>query len=505
MTNSKTTPSPPKPQAQNGWVRKCDVDDYLDRHLPIPTQVVSNEEYIPLPQTRQQRAVEHLLLETGARNAKLLGIDRRQFFRTSCGMAAAFAAMNTVFGKFFTVDAAELFEPAAAAEKKTDYFIFDVQNHHVAVGHQRADKIDVLEFRRAGATLNPDLRTRPAVLSDLYLENYIKEVFLDSDTDMACITGIPGLTDETCILPPEQMVATRRWVNELSHSQRMVSHGLMSPDLAARNLDAMQFQAEKLKIDAWKSYTGQGLGPNKDGWWLDDEKVAYPSLELSRKLKVKNVCVHKGLAIGLFNEAHCHPKDLVKVSKDFPDLNFLVYHSGLKTMDEALPAAEDGFRKNAYVPWVSDLCQYRKQNPHMTNVYMELGSTFAMMVTTHPMLCAHVLGMIIDAFGDDHLLWGTDSIWWGSPQWQIEGMRRLEMPESLMKQFGYVSLSPEVKAKIFGLNAARVYGVDPQAKRNPIPGDYIDRLRKLYRESGTPAPSNTQYGWVHAPSLTSHG
>ncbi|MGA8150564.1 MAG: amidohydrolase family protein [Terriglobales bacterium] len=505
MSNSKTTPSPSKPQAQNGWVRKCDVDDYLDRHLPIPTQVVSNEEYIPLPQTRQQRAVENLLLETGARNAKLLGIDRREFFRTSCGMAAAFAAMNTVFGKFFTVDAAELFEPAAVAEKKVDYFIFDIQNHHVAVGHQRADKIDVLEFRRAGATLNPDLRTRPAVLSDLYLENYIKEVFLDSDTNMACITGIPGLTDETCILPPEQMVATRRWVNELSHSQRMVSHGLMSPDLAGRNLHAMQFQAEKLKIDAWKSYTGQGLGPDKDGWWLDDEKVAYPSLELSRKLKVKNICVHKGLAIGLFNEAHCHPKDLVKVSRDFPDLNFLVYHSGLKTLDDALPAAEDGFRKNSYVPWVSDLCQYRKQNSHMTNVYMELGSTFAMMTTTHPMLCAHVLGMIIAAFGDDHVLWGTDSIWWGSPQWQIEGMRRLEMPESLMKQFGYAPLTPEVKAKIFGLNAARVYGVDPQAKRNPIPGDYIDRLRKMYKESGTPAPSNTQYGWVHASSLTTHG
>ena len=502
MSNSKTLPTPAKPKSENGWVRKCDVDDYLDRHLPIPTQVVSNEEYIPLPQTRKQRAVESLLLETGARNAKLLGIDRRQFFRTSCGMAAAFAAMNTVFGRFFRVDAAELFEPDAVAANKTDYFIFDVQNHHVAVGHQKADKIDVLEFRKAGATLNPDLRTRPAVLSDLYLENYIKEVFLDSDTTMACITGIPGLTDETCILPPEQMVATRRWVNELSKSQRMVSHGLMSPDLATRNLDAMQFQAEKLKIDAWKSYTGQGLGPNKDGWWLDDEKIAYPSLELSRKLKVKNVCVHKGLAIGLFNEAHCHPKDLVKVSKDFPDLNFLVYHSGLKTLEDALPSAEDGFRKNAYVPWVSDLCQYRKQNPHMTNVYMELGSTFAMMSTTHPMLCAHVLGMIIAAFGDDHVLWGTDSIWWGSPQWQIEAMRRLEMPDSLMKQFGYGALTPEVKAKIFGLNAARVYGVDPQAKRNPIPGDYVDQLKKLYKESGAPAPSNTQYGWVHASSLS---
>jgi len=112
------------------------------------------------------------------------------------------------------------------------------------------------------------------------------------------------------------------------------------------------------------------------------------------------------------------------------------------------------------------------------------------------MLCAHVLGMIIKAFGDDHVLWGTDSIWWGSPQWQIEAMRRLEMPESLMTQFGYPPLSKELKAKIFGLNAARVYNVDPQAKRNPIPGDYVDELRKLYKESGLATPANTQYGWV---------
>ncbi len=134
----------------------------------------------------------------------------------------------------------------------------------------------------------------------------------------------------------------------------------------------------------------------------------------------------------------------------------------------------------------------------MTNVYMELGSTFGLMVITHPMLCAHVLGMVIQAFGADHVLWGTDSIWWGSPQWQIEALRRLEMPEQLSKRFGYAPLTPEVKRQIFGLNAARLYGVDPAAKRNPIPNDYIDRLKQLYRESGTAAPSNTQYGWVSA-------
>src|SRR6266480_370002 len=111
----------------------------------------------------------------------------------------------------------------------------------------------------------------------------------------------------------------------------------------------MDVQAEKLKLEAWKVYTGLGLGADKEGWWLDDEKVSYPALETARRLKIKNICTHKGLALGLFNEAHCHPKDLVKVSKDFSDMNFLVYHSGFKALEAALPAAEDGFKKNPYV------------------------------------------------------------------------------------------------------------------------------------------------------------
>jgi hypothetical protein len=51
---------------------------------------------------------------------------------------------------------------------------------------------------------------------------------------------------------------------------------------------------------------------------------------------------------------------------------------------------------------------------------MELGSTFGQLVTTNPTACAHLLGQIIEAFGADHVLWGTDSIWYGTPQWQIE-------------------------------------------------------------------------------------
>ncbi|PYX83555.1 MAG: hypothetical protein DMG70_09770 [Acidobacteria bacterium] len=109
-----------------------------------------------------------------------------------------------------------------------------------------------------------------------------------------------------------------------------------------------------------------------------------------------------------------------------------------------------------------------------------------------------MLGMMIQAFGDDHVLWATDSIWWGSPQWQIEALRRLEMPPVPMERFGYAPLTSQVKAKIFGRNAARLYGIDPQARRNPVPADYVDRLRKQYKEAGNPTPSNTQYGWVRA-------
>src|SRR4029077_13147880 len=122
--------------------------------------------------------VERRLLDMADANAKKLGLDRRQFLRTACGMATAFAAMNTVFGDYFQVEAAEMMEPGSAAESKRDYFIFDVQTHHVAVGRTRAMGTDFVEFRRGGALWNPELKKRNPVPEDLYVENYIKEVFL---------------------------------------------------------------------------------------------------------------------------------------------------------------------------------------------------------------------------------------------------------------------------------------------------------------------------------------
>ena len=504
MRGLKSLPAAPRPVSQNGWVRKCELDAYLDRFLPIPTQVVSNEEFFPLAQTRKQKVLERHLIEMSESKAKHLRMDRRHFLRTGCGMATAFMAMNQVFGDFFAVQAAETLEPDAAAAGRVDYFIFDVQTHHVAPGRAElvmGNDISPLTLRRTGALFDPALAAREARPEDLYLQNYIKEVFLDSDTSIACITGVPAATEDLNTLPMEEMARTRNWINRITRSPRMMSHGLLVPDLGVEeNKERMHVQAENLKIDAWKGYTGLGLGRDPQGWWIDDERIAYPALEYSRKLDVRNICLHKGLALGLFNEEHCHPRDIARAAKDFPDLNFIIYHSGFKSMEDALPAAEDGFRKSAYIPWVSDLCQWRKENPDAKNVYMELGGTFGITAITHPALCCHLLGMMIDAFGADHILWGTDSIWLGSPQWQIELLRRLQMPEWLATKFGYGPLTTEVKRQIFGLNSARLYGIDPTAGRNPIPDDYIDELKKFHDEAGGSLPSNTQYGWVRAPA-----
>jgi predicted TIM-barrel fold metal-dependent hydrolase len=223
---------------------------------------------------------------------------------------------------------------------------------------------------------------------------------------------------------------------------------------------------------------------------MDDEKIAYPMLEKARALKVPRICVHKGLPLGPV-EDYNHPRDLIKAAKDFPDLKFLVYHSGLKssrTLDES--AARTG-----EIPWTSGFCRMKRAEPAIGNIYMELGSTFAQLVTTNPAACAHVLGQLIGAFGVDHVLWGTDSIWYGTPQWQIEAFRRFQIPDALVERQGYPPLTAEVKANILGVNAARVFGVDVAAKRNALPADYLSRIKMAYREEG-PEPSHRLYGWV---------
>ena len=90
----------------------------------------------------------------------------------------------------------------------------------------------------------------------------------------------------------------------------------------------------------------------------------------------------------------------------------------------------------------------------------------------------HMLGQMIQVAGADHILWGTDSIWNGSPQSQIERMRRFKIADDLIEKYKYPQMTAEVKDQILGLNAARLLGVDPVAARKAIKGDKLSALRR---------------------------
>ncbi|HSU04038.1 MAG TPA: hypothetical protein VLI93_00550, partial [Acetobacteraceae bacterium] len=88
-------------------------------HSPVPTQMVSNGEFNPLPQTPRQRQVEARIKDLAETNGARLGLDRRGFLRSACGMAAAFVAMNEVYGRFFDVNTAEAAQPDIAATRSS--------------------------------------------------------------------------------------------------------------------------------------------------------------------------------------------------------------------------------------------------------------------------------------------------------------------------------------------------------------------------------------------------
>jgi uncharacterized protein len=481
------------------WIRQCDLDADDPCPAPISTRIASNEEFIPPPQSPAQLQYAARLNELSTWAAGKQQIDRRTFLRTGSGMAAALVALNDVFGPCYAVERDELLDQRAFEERwPKNQFVFDVQTHHVDISQKWYDTTPDGQIVRSFFTqLRPGAKSGREALEMLNRAHYVKEVFGDSDTVMAVISGVPSREWDKNPLPPDQMVATRAFVNEIAGSRRVLSHGLLRPNLGAAEFDEMERQVKELKIDAWKMYTGAELG--EKSWFLDDEKVAYPFWEKTRKLGIKNLCVHKGLPLGTFNEKACTPFDVEKAARDWPDLNFIIYHSGFRGFDWIARGTGERVTDKKTddpqeIPWISDILRILKRRPEIKNVYFELGSTFNMTSLYSPEVCMHMLGQMVQVAGADHILWGTDSIWNGSPQSQIERFRRLSIKDELLEKYGYAPLTDAVRAQILGLNAARLFGIDPMAQLKQIKADKLTQIREDFRRN--PRPSNTQFGWV---------
>jgi predicted TIM-barrel fold metal-dependent hydrolase len=287
----------------------------------------------------------------------------------------------------------------------------------------------------------------------------------------------------------------------------MLIHSAFTPGIDGW-LDDVDEAIERFKPDSWKGYTiGDPLDPSnsKHPWRLDDEKLVYPFYEKIMKSGIRTVCVHKGLLPRDYAESmagtwqYATVDDLGKAAQDWPDLNFIIYHSALRPFVELpdLDAAE--FERTGEIRWVSDLARIPEKFG-VSNVYGEIGTSFANTVVTHPRLAAGMIGTLLKGLGPDHLLWGTDSTWYGSPQWQIEAFRRLEIPEDLQRKHGFAPLGAAdgaVKNAVFWDNGARLYGLEARTAVGALGEDTIDAIRAAYRASGIKR-SNLQYGYVDA-------
>jgi uncharacterized protein len=402
-----------------------------------------------------------------------MGMSRRQFIRSQMGLAASFLAMNSVFGHFFAVDEAEAAEQGAAEEKiksLSDQFVFDVQVHYVHDNYPSPEGL--LKLRRAAAKWNPAIASEKPTPEDLKYETFVNEVFGESQTKVALLSNAPADDKEGWFITNEQAMQTRKRINDRAGKQILLAHAVFTPGQPGwmEELD----KAIALKPDAWKGYTlGDPMGNSKYPWRLDDEKLVYPAFEKIEKSGIRNICIHKGLLPADYHKELTREQidsadvdDLGKAARDWPNLNFIIYHSAMEKM---LPQTEDAaeFKKSGRIDWVTDLAETREKHG-LENVYAELGAVFAATCVAHPELAAGVLGILIRGLGADHVCWGTDSIWFGSPQWQIEALRRIEIPEEMQKQYGFKPLgAPDgpVKRAILGEVSARLYGLDPAPYR----------------------------------------
>ncbi len=473
---------------------------------PIPTQIVSSDEFVPIPQTPRQREVEARLKMLADELAHRQGMTRRQFFRTAAGMAAAFVAMNDVYGPLFGVSRAEAATPEMAddrANKLAGQFVFDGHTHFLREDTQIQTFVRMREaVGKAG--WNPELAGKPQTIADLKFDNYMKEVFFDSDTKIAIISSAPSDIPDDWFLTNPMAARARARVNDLLGGRRMLSHAIFTPGQPGW-LDEVDRAIVEDKPDSLKGYT-IGDNTHKDlsryPWRMDDEKLVYPFYEKAWKAGINNICVHKGLFPPSVEKqyphlrAYCDVRDVGKAAKDWPMLNFIIYHSAYRfpgggTPEEALAQ----FDETGRVDWVTDLAEVPEKYS-VSNVYGDLGQVFATTTVAQPRLAAAILGTLVKGLGAKRVVWGSDAVWTGAPQWQIEGLRRLEIPEDMQQKHGFAPLGSAtgpVKSAIFGENSARLYGIEPTTYASG--SDRLAELKEAYRSAGG-VRSNLRYGYV---------
>ncbi len=417
-----------------------------------------------------------------------------------------------------------------------DDFIFDIQTHCFDAGEWRTRNIVYPTFLNILANCTDETNK----LDCLNPQHYAELMFVDSDTTMTVITSWPaaqcfperdllGNQSVACGLPlsNESMRVLRDWIDQKSMSQRCINQVQVMPnDFLERQVEGMYaaIADPNWKCGSWKAYpawtsdtypSGTGLA---QGYYLTDP-VGIAFIEAGLKLGVPNFAIHKGLPIPGFNVINNQPWDIGPIAKMFPQANFVVYHSAIHAgtggtaadpsqvqglaalnttptemvpypgyMAANTPADPTVLKATPTLTGVNQLIQSLIDSkvianpdageafkPH--NVYAEMGSAWSN-VMTDTVQSQHYVGKILKYLGPSNMCWGTDCILGGSPQSQIEAFRAFQITPQYQEMYGYPALTPQMKAQIFGLNAAKLYRVDPTQSRCKVDNSSFAMMKR---------------------------
>jgi hypothetical protein len=479
--------------------RKFDNDPEGER-LPFKLDSTTNGEYLPRRLPRHVEWGKQTASKWAGENCQKLGKGRREFLVSMSGAATCLLAMNRAAaaagqtGGLFQLpeDAALDYQLAEASLGKKE-FIFDIQTHHFDPVDSWTEHTPWSNTVRETAG-NTDCNILPdhefGHLSCTDARAFVREVFMDSDTDAGVLTFVPTSEDKMPLSHAEAG-ATRQIVEAMPGDHRLLLHGRVVPNLPG-DLERMDELQERWDISAWKTYTQYGETPDS-GWWLNDDGVGRAFLEKVRASGVKTISCHKGLPLpfplmGKGNLEYRFCQDVGPAAREYDDINFIIFHSGYD------PGMEEGpFTPGSPRSGTDSLIQsvLDAELGSGSNVYAELGSTW-WEVMKQPDQAAHVVGKLLKYLGEDNVLWGTDCIFYGSPQDQIQAFRTFQISEAFREQYGYPEITDEIRAKVFGLSSAKIYGIEPVETAAARHTDSIGRAKVAYQRR--PDPSFRTYG-----------
>ena len=356
-------------------------------------------------------------------------------------------------------------------------FIFDIHTHHVMPrGPWRTAAPRIAEM--IVTNLVPPGCTAVDGLDCLDRASYVESMFLASDTTVALLSDVPNSGDGDAPVPFSAKRGTQDMVDALTEggAPRLLIHDVIAPNFGSlpARLELMEATAASGRVAAFKAYPA--WGPAGTGYALDDPAIGIPVVEKARELGVRVFCAHKGLPLLEFDQRFNGPEDLVRLAHRYPGMDFVVFHSAFER-----ETYEGPYDATAATRGVNSLVRAMDDAgiPPNSNLWADLGTAWRE-VMGDPEQASHLLGKLLTRVGEDRVCWGTDAIWYGSPQPQIMAFRAFQIGRDHQDRYGYPALTDEIKAKVLGLNAARLFDVDPEATRCAVTASALTEARSTY-------------------------